>query len=187
MNVANSARDQRTIEARRPAGVDDRADRPSARVRSHEWHTGSTNAGSTIGPAATAPVWAAGPVSASLELGFTRDRLGELRRFVTQFASEASLDPTRIGDLVLAINELATNSVCHAGGAGTLRMWREADVLLCDIHDQGHILQSSVCAVVPEPTQISGRGLWIVSQLCDLVQIRSSRRGSVVRIQMRLT
>ena len=29
-----------------------------------------------------------------------------------------------------------------------------------------------------------GRGLWIVNHLCDLVQLRSSRAGSVVRLHM---
>jgi anti-sigma regulatory factor (Ser/Thr protein kinase) len=127
------------------------------------------------------------PVLACRELDFTQDRLRTLRRFVALSAAEVSLDPGRIDDLVLAVNELATNSVRHAGGAGTLRMWREGNVLLCDVHDQGQIPQPSLCPTAPEPTQITGRGLWIVSQLCDLVQIRSSQRGSVVRVHMRLT
>jgi anti-sigma regulatory factor (Ser/Thr protein kinase) len=33
---------------------------------------------------------------------------------------------------------------------------------------------------------MSGRGLWLVDQLCDRVQIRSSREGSAVRLEMRL-
>lgn len=127
------------------------------------------------------------PISGCFELAFTRERLGELRRFVAQGATEASLDPARVGDLVLAVNEFATNSVRHAGGAGTLRIWREGDMLLCDVHDQGYISLSSVCSIAPEPTQITGRGLWIVGQLCDLVQISTSHRGSVVRVHMRLT
>ena len=178
MNIGEVS-DRRTMrEERSAADVGDHADLPSALVRSREWHTGPAE---TTGASKTTDL-----VSACLELNFTRDRLGELRRFVAQGASEASLDQTRIGDLVLAVNELATNSVRHAGGAGTLRMWREGDVLLCAVHDQGHIPQPSLCNTAPEPTQITGRGLWIVSQLCDLVQIRSSHRGGVVRVHMRL-
>jgi anti-sigma regulatory factor (Ser/Thr protein kinase) len=30
-----------------------------------------------------------------------------------------------------------------------------------------------------------GRGLWLVNQLCDLVQLRSSAAGGVVRLHMR--
>ena len=172
MHIADSVRGRRTLQKRRPAGVDDQADRAPVRVRSREWHTG--------------PAKAVGSASTFVEMSFTRDRLGELRRFVAQEAAEVSLDPARIADLVLAVDELATNSVCHGGGAGTLRMWREGDVLLCDICDLGQIRQESVCLSPPDPTQISGRGLWIVSQLCDLVQIRSSLGHSTVRVHMHL-
>jgi anti-sigma regulatory factor (Ser/Thr protein kinase) len=184
MHIADSLRGRCAMVERRPTGLGDHADRPPARgdhadrpparVHSREWHTGRAKA--------TEPIagWC-------FELAFTRDRLGELRQFVAQGASEASLDPARIGDFVLTVNELATNSVCHGGGAGTLRIWREGDMLLCDVSDQGHIQQQSVCLTPPDPTQISGRGLWIVSQLCDFVQIRSSHGRSVVRVHMRLT
>ncbi|MGA9315093.1 MAG: ATP-binding protein [Solirubrobacteraceae bacterium] len=170
MHIADRSRDPRTVEKTRPAGVGDRL---PAGTPTCEWPTERTKT--------------TDPVSACRELDFTHDLLRTLRRFVALSAAEASLDPARIDDLVLAINELATNSVCHAGGAGTLRIWREGDVLRCDVHDQGHMRQPSVCPIAPEPTQITGRGLWIVSQLCDLVQIHASHRGSVVRVHMRLT
>jgi len=173
MDIGDGVRDRRTTHERRPAGVGGHADRQPARVRSHEWHTGSAKE--------------TDPASVSFELDFTCNRLGELRRMVSKGATEASLDSNRTGDLVLAINELATNSVRHAGGTGTLRMWREGDTLLCDVIDRGHIQQQSVRLTPPDPTQVSGRGLWIVSQLCDLVQIRSSCGHNVVRVHMRLT
>ena len=31
----------------------------------------------------------------------------------------------------------------------------------------------------------AGRGLWIANQVCDLVEVRSSDEGSVVRVHMR--
>jgi anti-sigma regulatory factor (Ser/Thr protein kinase) len=36
----------------------------------------------------------------------------------------------------------------------------------------------------PTFDQESGRGLWMVNQLCDLVQIRSSPADTVVRLHM---
>lgn len=126
------------------------------------------------------------PRGALQTLEFTSDELGTLRRFVAHAAAEASLDPSRIDDLVLAVNELATNSLRHGGGAGTLRVWREEQMLLCEVQDEGHITEPLVGRIPPPPSQPTGRGLWVVNQLCDLVQIRSSRRGSVVRAHMRL-
>ena len=34
----------------------------------------------------------------------------------------------------------------------------------------------------PPLDQIGGHGLWMVNQLCDLVQVRSFARGSAVRL-----
>jgi anti-sigma regulatory factor (Ser/Thr protein kinase) len=121
------------------------------------------------------------------ELAFTSEELGDLRSFVSRGAADASLDTSRTEDLVLAVNELATNSLCHGGGAGTLWMWTEADTLLCEVHDRGHITEPLVGRTPPTPKQPTGRGLWLVNHLCDLVQIRSTSTGSVVRVHMRLT
>jgi anti-sigma regulatory factor (Ser/Thr protein kinase) len=41
-------------------------------------------------------------------------------------------------------------------------------------------------APLSHPFLTVGRGLWIANQLCDLVQIRSSAAGSVVRMHKRL-
>ena len=33
---------------------------------------------------------------------------------------------------------------------------------------------------------LGGQGLWVVNQVCDLVELRSGRTGTTVRLQMRL-
>jgi anti-sigma regulatory factor (Ser/Thr protein kinase) len=124
-----------------------------------------------------------GPVQ---QLTFTAEHLGSVRWFVAQGAAEASLAPSRAEDLVLAVNELATNSLRHGGGTGTLRMWKQDAALLCEVHDSGHITEPLVGRDPPRSKQSTGRGLWVVNHLCDLVQIRSTHTGSVVRVHMRL-
>lgn len=118
------------------------------------------------------------------ELRFTGADLRTLRRFVSQQAREVSFEEDRVEDLVLAVNELATNSVRHGGGQGIARIWREGDMLLCEVLDGGHIDDPSVGRVCPTPDQQTGRGLWLVDRLCDSVQISSSSAGSVVRVHM---
>jgi uncharacterized protein (UPF0210 family) len=46
--------------------------------------------------------------------------LGPMRTWLSEWAA-ASLDGEQARRLVLAVNELASNSVCYGGGAGTLR------------------------------------------------------------------
>lgn len=121
----------------------------------------------------------------AVEMRFTARELRDVRRSVSSYA-EGSLGKGRTDDLVLAVNELATNSVRHGGGVGTLRIWAEPGVLVCEIQDAGHIADPDACLTPPTPDQPSGRGLWVVNRLADLVQIDSSPTGTVVRVHMRL-
>jgi anti-sigma regulatory factor (Ser/Thr protein kinase) len=124
------------------------------------------------------------PESPPAELEFTWDDLPLVRQFVGQLAGEAGLADARLADLVLAIHELATNSVRHGGGSGQLRVWRENGTLLCEVADAGHITDPLVGRELVSVGHGGGRGLWLVNQLCDLVQLRSSRTGNVVRVNM---
>jgi anti-sigma regulatory factor (Ser/Thr protein kinase) len=120
------------------------------------------------------------------ELTFHRDRLRAVREFVTDWSARRGLPGERIPDLVLAINELATNSVLHAGGGGTLRLWQENGALLAEVSDQGRLYEPLLGRKRPKPGQSSGRGLWLVNNVCDLVQMRTLPRGTVVRLRMDL-
>lgn len=132
------------------------------------------------GSATLAPPWAT-------EVGFTIADLGRLRRAVAEAAATAGLDEVRAADLALAVDELATNSICHGGGEGVMRLWRDEDALVCEVQDRGYIAEPWIRHVRPGADLLSGRGLWLVEQVCDLVQIKSSpRTGSMVRIKMLL-
>jgi anti-sigma regulatory factor (Ser/Thr protein kinase) len=120
------------------------------------------------------------------EMEFTGEDLGALRRLLSQWAGAERLGVESIEDLVLAVNELATNSVRYGGGSGRLLLWREDDTLVCEVRDAGHIESPLVGRHRPMPDDASGRGIWLVHQLCDLVQIRSSPAGTTIRVHKRL-
>jgi anti-sigma regulatory factor (Ser/Thr protein kinase) len=86
---------------------------------------------------------------------------------------------------VLAVNELAANSVRHGGGNGVLRLWREDGSLVCEIKDRGIADDPLVGRRQPPPDQDGGWGVWLAHQVCDLVQFRSRQGGTVVRVHMR--
>lgn len=126
------------------------------------------------------------PPTGSHELAFEADTLEAVRRFVSQRATEAGIEGERMHDLVLAVNELTTNSVRHAGGHGALRIWQEADALVCEVRDGGRIDDPLVGRERPRPGQTGGAGLWLANQLCELVELRSFPTGTVVRLHMRV-
>jgi len=120
------------------------------------------------------------------ELDFGPGSLARLRALVAEHGAAAGLAPARIGDLVLAVDEIATNSLRHGGGRGTLRIWRDAAAVVCEVRDAGRIQDPMVGRERPPPDRDGGRGLWLANQLCDLVQLRSFPTGAVVRLHLYL-
>ena len=121
------------------------------------------------------------------EISFrTPHELHLLRDLIAARATAAGLSRARAYDLELSVNELATNSIRHGGGRGTLALWREPDAFLCEVRDAGTISWPLVGRERPLPERLNGRGVWIVNQLCDLVQIRGLPEGNVVRVRMGL-
>ena len=126
------------------------------------------------------------PAAEPSELAFGRDELVDVRRFVLDTAEHAGLGRERAADLMLAASELATNSVLHGGGGGTVRLWQEEAELLCEVRDAGHLDEPLVGRARPTADRATGRGLWLVNHLCDLVRLRSFATGNVARLHMRL-
>lgn len=108
-----------------------------------------------------------------------------LRAAVARRGERAGLSPMRREDLVLAVNELATNSIRHGGGAGTLTIWETAEALVCEVTDRGQIEDPLAGREPPELGQVGRYGLWLVNRLCDLTEQRTHPRGNVVRVTMR--
>ena len=120
------------------------------------------------------------------ELAFVMETLAELRRLVLESGRQAGLPDGLVDDLVLAVNELATNSVRHAGGSGTVRVWREPGTIVWEVSDPGRISDPLAGRQRPPRDDEGGYGLWMVNQLCELVQVRSTDNGTVVRLHVRV-
>ena len=125
------------------------------------------------------------PAADALDVPFDIDRLPAARRVVTEVAAEYGLSESRSGGLVMAVNEVMTNSIRHSPeGHGRLRVWRENGTLLCEVADDGQIQDPLAGRVAPVRGQINGHGLWLANMVCDLVQIRSSQQGTRTRLKM---
>lgn len=110
--------------------------------------------------------------------------LAGVRQIVAERAAAAGLGRDREEDLLLAVTEAASNSVRHGGGRGVLRVWQHNGALVCEIHDAGRITEPLAGHLQPPSHATSGRGLWMANQLCDLVQLRSTDDGTIVRLPM---
>jgi anti-sigma regulatory factor (Ser/Thr protein kinase) len=115
---------------------------------------------------------------------FSRASLRGVRRAVAREAELAGLGASRREDLILAVDELTTNSVTHGGGWGCLSVWRTPTAIVCEVRDHGHISDPLAGTRQPHPGQLTGRGLWVVGCLCDRVQIASSPGRTAVRVRI---
>jgi anti-sigma regulatory factor (Ser/Thr protein kinase) len=122
------------------------------------------------------------PVPAgAASLSFESGTLSRLRAFVAGQARQAGLDPDKTAGLVLAVNEVATNSVRHGGGRGELRAWPHDRGIVVEVSDRGQISAPLAGRLMPGPARTPA-GLWLANQLCDLVQLYSSASGTAIRL-----
>jgi anti-sigma regulatory factor (Ser/Thr protein kinase) len=117
---------------------------------------------------------------------FDRSKLRWLRRLVQSQAEAAGVDRARGDGLVVAANELATNSVRHGGGRGSARMWSDDGCFVVEVSDAGELTDPLLGRVEPPLDRLGGRGLWLCNQICDLVQIHSNGTGTVIRLHIKM-
>jgi anti-sigma regulatory factor (Ser/Thr protein kinase) len=123
------------------------------------------------------------PPDRAHSLDYVRD-LRSVRSFVAEHAAAAGLDPDRTADLVLAAGEVAANTVRHTAAGGTAHIWHTRREVLCQVSDRGRI--SDPLAGRRRPPGAGGLGLWVVHQLCDLVELRTGPAGTTIRMHVRL-
>ncbi|WP_432973254.1 anti-sigma factor RsbA family regulatory protein [Dactylosporangium sp. CA-233914] len=122
------------------------------------------------------------PPAGATTLRFELESLVEVRRRVAEAGLDAGLPPERIVDLQSAVNELATNSIQHGGGSGTLRTWHDTTRVVCEVRDFGHFTDVMIGRL--RPPHGRGRGLVMVHYLADLVQRHASPTGTTARIHV---
>jgi anti-sigma regulatory factor (Ser/Thr protein kinase) len=128
----------------------------------------------------TQPRWATAPQAISM------NGLGEIRAVTERELRDAGIAESRIPDVVLAVDEAATNAIMHGSAPAGLRFWRDGLEIVCEIADGGSIVDPLAGRRRPEAHWLDGRGLWMMNQLCDLVELRPTAAGTVVRLHVSL-
>jgi anti-sigma regulatory factor (Ser/Thr protein kinase) len=124
---------------------------------------------------------------APLDIAFSQDDLAKLRLIVTDRCMAAGLAEPRRDDFVLAVHEVVSNAIVHAGGGGRLVLRRAPDGLICMVSDAGGGFDPLVPTQPPEPLDAeTGRGLWLASQLTDRLDVSSTHEGTTVTLLVRI-
>ncbi len=140
-----------------------------------------------------------------MDQAFDADTLLDLRKAVLAVAAAAGMPNDRATEVMLAVHELAANTVRHGGGTGRVRMHAAAGELHCQVSDAGpggagpggagpggagpggagpggaDGYPRRGGAVTTWPVQ-PGHGLWLVQNVADRVSVAASPRGSEVTV-----
>jgi DcmR-like sensory protein len=103
------------------------------------------------------------------------------RSLLDRPARRAGLSSWRVEDLALALTAAAT-SLTRRGGRLSVRTWAESAAVVSEIRSPRRIADPLAGREWPPTDAGHGRGLWVANQLCDLLQLRSSSAGTVVRL-----
>jgi anti-sigma regulatory factor (Ser/Thr protein kinase) len=120
-----------------------------------------------------------------LDRTFGRDEITVVRHEVTARLDRAGLGD-RLSGFVLAINEVITNVVLHAGGHGRIVLWGTSGSLWCTVTDSGPGIpeQYRHPPEVPEAFEVGGRGIWLAHQLCDEVTMATGPIGTTIGLRV---
>ncbi|WP_041840919.1 ATP-binding protein [Actinoplanes friuliensis] len=99
-------------------------------------------------------------------------------------ASAAGLGEDRVDDLVVAVNELAANTVEHTAAGGRVSIWAEPGMVVCQVDDEGHLADPLAGRLTRPSQDEGGRGLLPANHLCDLFRMHTAAQGTSIRLHM---
>ena len=109
------------------------------------------------------------------------EELGPVRAAVREFMKGHDATPDLVEDFELAVSELATNVIRHTDSDTiSLVLTRRSTDWVLDVADAERVPPLDSIEL-PEPSQATGRGLFVVMSLMDHVGVTSVGDAQVVR------
>lgn len=114
------------------------------------------------------------------EMAVTRSELAGVSSFVAIKAYAAGLAADRAAGLAVAAQELVTSSWQRGATSVTVSLWVRPDAVVCEVRDPVRI--GDPMTGRRAGTKEQRKGVWVANQLGDLVQLRSTPDGTLVRV-----
>jgi anti-sigma regulatory factor (Ser/Thr protein kinase) len=112
--------------------------------------------------------------------------LSPARSFAARYAQWLGLSADGIAKLQLIATELATNSLQHARGVCRLAFWQHTGHIVCEASDAGRLDDPLAGRRPPTADALTGRGLFLVNTVADLVRTHATPTGTTIQAYLRL-
>jgi serine/threonine-protein kinase RsbW len=134
-------------------------------------------------------------LSTPLRIPADLERLADLRRFVEARATTLGVDPDVLPDLLLAVDEAATNSIVHGYGRREgfveVEVLREGDAVVLRLRDEAAPFDPTTVpppdlTQPPEQRILEGTGIYLIRQAVDEMTHRTTlQRGNELTLVKR--
>lgn len=113
--------------------------------------------------------------------------LRALIRWIRELLSVGQVPVEMTDDLVLAVNEIATNGLRHGVPPVDVRLWVAPTRVTCTVTDKGPGVGDPFAGYLPgggEALPEGHFGLWLARRLCDHLELMPDAEGFTVRLAM---
>jgi anti-sigma regulatory factor (Ser/Thr protein kinase) len=124
--------------------------------------------------------------SFAVALPATPEHVRTSRHKLAQWLSGTVITPARLSDILLAVGEAVTNSVEHGSQLDpaqqvSIRASICDEILTVTVSDRGSWIDPSKPSAMPSRDR--GRGLFLIGELANQVDINRSERGTEITMQ----
>lgn len=127
----------------------------------------------------------AAPVDPDLDVHLdSADGLAELRRRLRSWGAATALSDGDTDDIVIAVDEIATNALEHGQPPARVRGWSTPDAVFVRVDDRGRAGIPATTGYVRPPIDARrGRGIWMARQLADILTTHDGPAGTTVAMR----
>ncbi|WP_238159197.1 anti-sigma factor RsbA family regulatory protein [Mycobacterium sp. MFM001] len=153
------------------------------------WRGGTTESNADYAPDEALARYNQPLPSDTMAVTYTVRELADLspaRSFAARYAQWLGLSPEGIASLQLIATELATNSLQHTGGVCRLAFWQHNGHIVCEAGDAGRLEDPLAGRRPPAADALTGRGLFLVNTVADLVRTHATATGTTIQAYFRL-
>jgi anti-sigma regulatory factor (Ser/Thr protein kinase) len=106
------------------------------------------------------------------------------RQLVTTQCRLARMDGGRGRRFTLAVHEACANALIHGDGVAELFVWRSDADLVAEVRSPATLVDPLAGRRAAPVDAIRGRGLILINEICDVVQLAGDETGTTIRMRL---